>query len=784
MDLVDLSSLSRYNKGFKFLLTCIDVLSKYAWVVPLKNKKGPTILKAIKSMLSYGRVPYQIHTDRGGEFINKHVQGFLKEKDIHYFTTNNETKASVVERFNRTLKSRMWKDFTHRNSLKYIGVLSKLVEGYNRSYHRSIKMRPIDVTKENEGTVWNTLYPSYVIKDNGNYKFKLGERVRIAKSKLKYEKGYLPNWSEELFTVVKRKPKPIPVYRLQDWNGEDIGEHQRVGDAYVPLLRVVEIGEKRSAQTSIAKGNWIEYHPLNNITDSAPIQFSVQGSTGDYLDLSQTILHVRAKLIQDNGDDLPPDANVGPVNLLLQSLFSEVDVTMNDRLVTPSTNTYPYRAILETLLSYGPEAKESQLTGSLFYKDTAGKMDSCNPNGNQDVINEGLKARYEYVKNSKIVDLVGPLHCDMFIQQKMLLGGVELKLKLHRSKNEFCLLSSEANAAFKVRIIDASLYVRHVKVHPEVALAHAKALEQGTAKYPNLPKRLVLGCVDTEAFNGAYNKNPFNFHHHHLNFLALYVDGEQLPWKPLRPNFTDDRYIMSYQTLYSGLNSMFTDKGNQINRSDYGKGYTLYAFDLTPDLANGGHFNLRKNGNVRLEMQFENALTRSVSVIVYAEYDAVVEVDKSRVFPSDCLPSMVMKPPWCLLANTDRKEEPGSHWVAIYADGESIEFFDSFGRPPEACAFDFGKFLKRYASKSPLKINDKQIQNIFSTVCGQYCLFFLLHRVRGMSMSSIVNLFTKRYDVNDELVNEFIERRYDIDLPVIDNEYIASQVAKVIFKRD
>ncbi|KAJ8028059.1 Chromobox protein-like 7 [Holothuria leucospilota] len=189
-------------------------------------------------MLSSGRVPYQIHTDRDGEFINKHVQGFLKEKDIHFFTTNNETKASVVERFNRTLKSRMWKDFTHRNSLKYVGVLSKLVEGYNRSYHRSIKMRSIDVTKENEGTVWNTLYTSYVIKDNGNYKFKLGERVRIAKSKLKYEKGYLPNWSEELFTVVKRKPKPIPVYRLQDWNGEDIG-----GDFYEHELPSVKVDD-------------------------------------------------------------------------------------------------------------------------------------------------------------------------------------------------------------------------------------------------------------------------------------------------------------------------------------------------------------------------------------------------------------------------------------------------------------------------------------------------------------------------------------------------------------
>ena len=409
-------------------------------------------------------------------------------------------------------------------------------------------------------------------------------------------------------------------------------------------------------QTGITKGNWIQYHPLTNITDSSPIQFSVQGSTGDYLDLSQTIFHVRAKLVQDNGEDLLQDANVGPANLMLQSLFSEVDVTLNDRLVTPSTNTYPYRATLETLLSYGAEAKESQLTGSLFYKDTAGKMDSCNPHADQQVVNEGLKARHEFVRNSQIVDLVGPLHCDMFVQQKMLLGGVELKLKLHRSKNEFCLLSSDAGAAFKVRIVDASLYIRHVKVHPEVALAHAKALERSTAKNPinrvevttlsiprgnlifereslflgNLPKRIVVGCIDTEALNGAYNKNPFNFHHHYLNFLALYVDGEQLPWKPLRPYFLDNRYIMSYQSLYSGLNSMFSDKGNQISRSDYAKGYTLYAFDMTPDLAIGGHFNLRRNGNVRLEMQFEHALPRSVSVIVYAEYDAIVEVDKTR----------------------------------------------------------------------------------------------------------------------------------------------------------
>ena len=218
MDLVDLGSLLKYNRGYRFLLTCIDVLSKYAWVVPLKNKTGTTILRAIKQMFSSGRMPNQIYTDRGGEFIYKHVQGFLKDSDIHYFTTNNETKASVVERFNRTLKSKMWKDFTHRNSLKYIDVLPKLVEGYNKSYHRSIKMRPVDVTKENEGEVWLTLYPSNERKPNNKFKFMLWEKVRIAK----FEKGYLPNWSEEVFTVVKRKTKPIPVYKLEDWDREAI----------------------------------------------------------------------------------------------------------------------------------------------------------------------------------------------------------------------------------------------------------------------------------------------------------------------------------------------------------------------------------------------------------------------------------------------------------------------------------------------------------------------------------------------------------------------------------
>ena len=123
MDLVDMQEYQKDNDGCKYLLTCIDVFSKYAWVVPVKNKTGPTILDAIKLILKGGRKPVKIQTDYGGEFINKHNKEYLKEIGIGLYTTNSETKAAVVERFNRTLKSRMWRYFTHRGNYRYMDII-------------------------------------------------------------------------------------------------------------------------------------------------------------------------------------------------------------------------------------------------------------------------------------------------------------------------------------------------------------------------------------------------------------------------------------------------------------------------------------------------------------------------------------------------------------------------------------------------------------------------------------------------------------------------------------
>ena len=192
-DLCDVQNLSGYNKGYKYLLTCVDIFSKYAWVVPLKTKQGQELVKVFRTILSSGRKPSKLQTDQGTEFLNRVFQKFLRDHDIDFFTVNSGLKASVIERFNRTFKNKMYKYFTAKNTLTYIDVLPQLVKSYNNTYHRSIKMKPSQVTKANEAKVWDTLYGSDVQK-RVRFKFQVGDRVRISKVKRIFEKSYLPNF--------------------------------------------------------------------------------------------------------------------------------------------------------------------------------------------------------------------------------------------------------------------------------------------------------------------------------------------------------------------------------------------------------------------------------------------------------------------------------------------------------------------------------------------------------------------------------------------------------------
>ena len=210
-----MQNLSRYNKGYQCLLTCVDIFSKYAWVVALKTKQGQELVKAFQTILSSGRKPPTLQTDQGTEFLNRVFQKFLRDNNTAFFTVKSGLKASVVERFNRTFKNKMYKYFTYKNTLCYIDVLPQLVKSYNNTYHRSIKMKPSEVTKANEDKVWHTLYGNN-IQMCVRFKFQGGDRVRISKVKRIFKKSYLPNFTEELLTVYKRFPRQVPVYKLKD----------------------------------------------------------------------------------------------------------------------------------------------------------------------------------------------------------------------------------------------------------------------------------------------------------------------------------------------------------------------------------------------------------------------------------------------------------------------------------------------------------------------------------------------------------------------------------------
>ena len=255
--------------------------------------------------------------------------------------------------------------------------------------------------------------------------------------------------------------------------------------------------------------------------------------------------------------------------------------------------------------------------------------------------------------------MVRPIHSDIFFQDRLILNGVNLRLKLNRAKISFCLVSSVPGANFKVVITEAILYVRKVKVVSSITLGHAAALKQTTARYPirrvdckvisipggfssftpdNLflgliPKRLVLVLVDTEAYNWTYASNPYNFKHHNLTQVGVYVDGEQIPRKPLFLKFSEaggQNFIAGFQSLFSGTGKLSQDAGNQINRGDYGSGYTAFCFDLCPDHCLGDHFELTKQGNLRVEIHFGQALPNTVNLIIYAEFQNVIEIDASR----------------------------------------------------------------------------------------------------------------------------------------------------------
>ena len=416
----------------------------------------------------------------------------------------------------------------------------------------------------------------------------------------------------------------------------------------------VDLFSTPPTQTSVMKRTTIEFHPIANVGDDGPIEFYIPPSDEDYLDLSSHTLELRCKIVKADGTDIPADAPVGFVNYPLHALFSQVDVFLNEKLISIASNTYPYKAYLEKLLSYNSHAKKSQFSCELYAKDTAGKMDAA------DNTNKGFEERQTFTEKSKVVTLRGSLHLELLRQERLLLNKCNMRIKLTPHNKAFYLMCDKNE--YKVKLEAARFELTKLKMNPAVLNDHNMALMKSNAKYPirrseiktfsipqgnmqtvkeslfsgQVPRRLIIGLLDSQALAGDVTKNPFNFQHFNLNYLCAHVDGDRVPNRPLTPDYTNGHFIRAYESLFTGIGIKNEDKSVDIRRVEFHRGYTVYVLHLCPGEPDSMAYDFVQNGTVRLEMKFATALTQTTSCIVYAEFENILEVDRNRNVILDC----------------------------------------------------------------------------------------------------------------------------------------------------
>lgn len=398
-------------------------------------------------------------------------------------------------------------------------------------------------------------------------------------------------------------------------------------------------------QTDIIESTYASFNPISSLQgDLSPIEFILPPSGDLFLDPSNIYLHLKVKLQNTDGSELGDENKFFPENLLLHSLFSSLDIYLNETNITSSSYNYTYRAYLETILNFSADEKNTFLRAGGYY-----------PSLNS------IKESYMRSKRTSI-DLYGKLHADICAQPKLLLNGVNVKIKLSRSPHQFALnyppnieLGSKLAS---VTVTDAYLYARRVRLSSSVQLHIEKSLHTSTAKYPltrvevkqftitsgllsksldnlslgNLPSRFIIGLVKHKACNGDYRHSGFKFEHFNLKRVACYVNGSLIA-RPYDMKYTrnggyDSQASRAYYSLYESVGSVLG-----ITLEEYIENKNLYAFNLALDQSSScisECINPIQQGSLSVVFEFDSPLIEPISAIIYSEFCSLVEIDLSR----------------------------------------------------------------------------------------------------------------------------------------------------------
>ena len=426
-----------------------------------------------------------------------------------------------------------------------------------------------------------------------------------------------------------------------------------------------------TTQVAVKNGFWCEVNPQNTLTNSGPYEFHIP-SDPHFLDLAKNYIFMQIRIVKNNGNALTWDPaaqdqaaaaahiedKVGPIQLLGKTFFKQIKLYLGSKLAYDSGDTYAYRSYIETELNFNESYKMSFLQAAGYQADyPAEHLDAAT--------NEGWTKRCKWFKDSNVVEFMAPLHVDLFHQEKYLINQIDVRLELHRNPEAFSLMSYAANARFRFRVEDMKWIVRKVDPAESVSLALETTLLRTTVKYPvrrvqiktlqveanrqdtpsttlfngQIPRRIVVCCVDSDAFHGTYTKSPFNFKHYSATSIQVTAGGVNFPPNPLLMDYGRKLFMRPFVQMYEALGHVNTHRSCWVDVDDYSHGNAFYVFDLSPDSSDDAHWELIKEGATTIRMTFSQAIPAGgIKLIVLAEFDNLITVDRFRNIYFDYTP--------------------------------------------------------------------------------------------------------------------------------------------------
>jgi hypothetical protein len=404
-----------------------------------------------------------------------------------------------------------------------------------------------------------------------------------------------------------------------------------------------------TVEKAMKRGYEHQLLPISSTGSEGPYEFHIPPSN-EYIFFPHTRLYIKGRITKSDGTACAATDNYSGVNLFPQTLFKQVDVKIGDTNTSYQDQLYPYKAYFETLLSYGANDNERNHLGacSLYIRDDVGNVDGTD--------NSAYEKRKTILSDSKLFDFSIPLHADIMQSVRVLPPNIPVRIILTRNNDEFSLMTQTAALNLKIEIRSIRLYIRKIEADPTLYKAHQLQLLKAPIHLPFtrcilkkylisqnstnafitnvfkdvLPRQVIIGLVDQTRVDGRKKYSPFYFEPAGLNYINLKIDGQNYPANPYQPDFAGGLFCRELRALYDNIGIHTTDSSVGVSKEEFKSGTTLFAYDLTPDMCNGWHIHDIQGGSIDLEMSFSAALTKAMSVIVYASFETAITIDKDH----------------------------------------------------------------------------------------------------------------------------------------------------------